>query len=157
MSSVQQTFERIYQMTRGKDIETTERIAQTEIGKSMQTSPELKAALEKTQMSDFITYNMDLDAREWLAKRTSTPPNAQQFWDAVVNWTDNGTESEPTPLARLMSSERFGPVPLGKLRGEIPLALMPELYCIGSGENAFVPYLECADTGMCSYSIFQLL
>lgn len=135
-------------MTRGKDIETTKRIAQKEFEKSTQRSPELKAALEKFQMSDFITYKLETDAKEWLAKRTTAPPDAQQLWDAVAKWKDNGTESEPTPLAKLMSSERFGPVPLGKLRGEIPLALMPELYCIGSGENAFAPDLEYADTGM---------
>lgn len=137
MPSINDIMHRIYQITKGKDVESVQSTFSTEMNIAIQNHPTLKDAPRKITMQDFLAYKNEQDAKDWLVNRLAPPPTAQQLWNAVAAWEPLGTgpSSGANTVFDLLNSDRFGPIPLGKLRGEIPLALLPQIGCLTVGRK----------------------
>lgn len=137
MPSVNDIKHQIYQITRGKDVEFVKSTLSTEMNRAIQNYPTLKDALCNMTMQDFFAYKNQQDAKDWLTNKTASPPTAQQLWNVIATWEPLGTgpSSKSDSVLDLLNSDRFGPIPLGKLRGEIPLALLPQTSCLTVGRK----------------------
>lgn len=136
MASSQDDFKRIYEAAKSlldaDKLETFSELktyATEEIEKSKASNPSIR---DKT-VHDYFQYTLEREGAEWRAKCKAPRPTAKDLWQAVGRYdpmaatpTSPLDDNELTPLIR---SSRCGPVPLGRLRGEVSFAMFPAIGC----------------------------
>ena len=149
MATVQDIFRQIIEVLSGiHDVDEIHRVVEKEIEKAREENP----AIGTITSRDFYKFDLDEMDKEYIKSKTTPVPTAEQLWTAVCDWTPmvdtpSSKQAEDT-VYRLLISDRFGPVPLGKLRGEFMMFLEPANGCLTCNEidSENYPSLEYAET-----------
>ena len=99
-------------------------------------------ALQELTIQDLAAHWLHADAMERVNQLNSHIPTGEDLWRAVCAWDPDPLKSPPREklhaIFNLISSRRFAPVPLGKLRGEIMCTLEPEV-CLAPELDSYYP------------------